>query len=275
MMLFGVELEWADVDRTAPVPPGLGSWSSTDWTIVNSDGHANCPTGEHWDRGGEINTIPVGDLADLRAQVEELAAIFNPTINYRCNLHVHVSHPELSDLDVVKRAFAWTQEHARDAFMIVEPIPRPSPDDYSVGSVMAGAMRRYRRRLVSHQHMLPAARVAEALAAPTFDEFIDAHAPRAEASGRRQWQIAPRPGINFRSLRKHGTIEFRHFPGTATPAEIESAVRWCGQFLSCAMSAVGDPGTLFLRGRPWAFPQFRPYLHALELGYEETKCRHA
>jgi hypothetical protein len=263
-LTFGLELEWADVDRHATLP--VGSWSCEDYTLVNSDGHANAYRGESWRWGGEINTEPTPFIVGQVGQVELLAGLLAPTINYRCNLHCHVGLP--FDLDVAKTLLRFVDAHPRLLDMI-EPVPQPTRARYPNPAAYAGAMRRYRRRLVSHHYRLPAARVAEALAADDLDGFYQAHAPLG-ADGRRLWPVAPRPGINLRSLHKHGTIEFRHFPGSADPVEIGDALRWCQAWTLCALEG-GDPYAVWRDGRPWRFPQFMPYEHGLELGYVATK----
>jgi hypothetical protein len=264
-LTYGLELEWADVDRHATLP--VGSWSTQDYTIVNSDGHANDPTGREWRYGGEINTEPSDSIEGQLSQVATLARLLRPTINYRCNLHVHVGF-EVS-LARAKRLLEHVAMWQDDVFRLVEPIPRPKAGEYATADEFKGAMRRYRRRLVSHQHKLPAARVAEAMAAGTLREFNDAHAAPGK-DGRRLWPISPRPGMNTRSIIEHGTVEFRHFPGSADEAEIGDAIRWCREFVASAF-AMTSPVAAFHAGRPWRFPAFRKYDHAMETRYQQTK----
>ena len=268
-LTYGLELEWADVDRWAELP--IGTWATTDNTIVNSDGHANSPDGSTWRWGGEINTVPTDTTDGQVVQARVLAEILRPTINYRCNLHVHVGVDPI-DVDFARHLLRFVDRWQDDVFALVDPIPKPTRDDYPDPEHYKGAMTRYRRRLVSHQYRLPAARVDEALAATTLDEFFDAHAP-PNRSGGRSWHLAPRPGINLRSLRKHGTIEFRHWPGSADPDEIADALLWCQRFVHHAMYGT-DPTETYRQAltRPWRFPTFRPYDHNLELGYRATKA---
>lgn len=269
---YGLELEWADVDRRATLPPGCGEWSSADYTIVNSDGHANDPTGATWQWGGEINTKPSLTIAQQLAQVRSLRRALGPTINYRCNLHVHIGFATTHiTVELARRLLAFTVEWQLKLYPLIEPIPKPRLDDFADVEAYDGAMRRYRRRHVSHQHRLPPKRVKEALAARTLDEFYEAHAPLT-AAGRRAWHLAPRPGINTRSLHKHGTIEFRHFPGSADEQEISDALDWCRIYIECALYDV-DPVKTFIEGRPWRFPTFRPYVHELEIGYQATRLK--
>lgn len=264
-LTYGLELEWADVDRHATLP--CGSWSSQDYTIVNSDGHANDPTGKNWRYGGEINTTPTPTIEGQLHQVASLSSCLSPTINYRCNLHVHVGFPV--SLAAAKRVLEHSVNWQKDVFQLVEPIPKPRRQEYESSEEFSGAMKRYRRRLVSHQHRLPSARIAEAMAANTLQEFNDAHAPLSK-DGRRLWPVAPRPGINSRSIIEHGTVEFRHFPGSDDCREIADALRWCKAFVMSAFEN-SDPRKSFKAGEPWTFPVFRKYQHGLEVRYQQTR----
>lgn len=266
-LTYGLELEWADVDRTLPLP--FGEWSTEDYTIVNSDGHANCPDGTSWQFGGEINTTPSDTIEGQLEQVRACRDILNPTINYRCNLHVHVGIEPLN-LDVAKTLLRFIVRWQDEVYRLIEPIPAPNKETYDAEG-FKGAMKRHRRRHVSHQSRLPEARVLEALSANSLQEFYEAHAPLGK-NGQRMWPIAPRPGMNTRSLRKHGTVEFRHFPGSDDETEIGEALRWCDGFVRCALNGT-SPVDFYHANSPWSFPQFRPYEHHLEVRYQETKYR--
>lgn len=271
MSTVGLELEWADVDRWATINPMLGKWNTEDYSIVNSDGHANCPTGVNWRWGGEINTIPTRTAHAQGDIVLELKKQLNPTINYKCNLHVHVK-PDvnlLEDLDRLKMVARWMREAETFVYSIVEFVPKPTRLEYPDGDEYHGAMKRYRRRLVSHQYRLPENRWNEMMSAKTIQEFYDAHAAPT-ATGGRAWHLAPRPGMNLRSLWKHGTIEYRHFPGTDDPDEIESCAEWCIRFTEAALEQKPLPHVIY-KERTWKFPVFQPYNHTLHEGFELTK----
>lgn len=272
-MMVGLELEWADVDRHMTLPTWLGAWNDKDYTLVNSDGHANDPTGADWRWGGEINTCPTGSASDQAWITAALAGRLRPVINYRCNLHVHV-HPGvalLEDLELLKAVASYIRRSEPFIFETVEPIPMPVGADYPSDAAFAGAMKRYRRRQVSHHYRLPDARYAELLTAQTAKQALDAHAPRTR-TGQRNFAIAPRPGLNLRSLSKHGTIEFRHFPGTADPDEIHECATWALAFTAAALRG-GPPVQELWASRTWHFPEFRLYDHALETGYLATTYR--
>lgn len=271
-MTVGVELEWSDVDRHATIPDHLGKWSTEDYSIVNSDGHANCPTGETWRWGGEINTRPTVSALEQADITRELARMLSPTINYKDNLHVHVGAAFLlDDLLLLKSVARRMREAEPFVYAVIEPLPAPTRDEYPNPEEFRGATKRWRRNLQSHQHSLSDERFAEMMAATTVQEFKDAHASPT-ATGGRAWHIAKRPGMNMRSLWKHGTIEFRHFPGTADPEEVESACSWCLGFFSWAVGSGKSPEDLYA-SRGWTFPRFRRYDHRLQLGFEATRFK--
>lgn len=266
----GVELEWADVDRSSEIDPAVGRWNEQDYSIVNSDGTANCPRGVWCQRGGEINTVPTGTAQEQADIVRVLAEQLRPVVNYKCNLHVHV-RPDLdllSDLGLLKRTAAWARVQEGFVFHHVDPIEPPNRADYSDDEWFRGAVRRYRRNLTSHHRSVPDARWAEMMGAATVSEFKDAHAPLT-VTGRRAFHVTPRAGINLRSLWKHGTVEYRHFFGTADPDEVRDAVEWCHRFTFMATRQLGSAAELHA-SRPWRFPRARPYDHNLQLGFERT-----
>lgn len=272
----GCELEWADVDRHAEIPSHLGTWATEDYSIVNSDGHANCPSGATWRWGGEINTVPTETAAGQAEICRQLAewAQPKPIINWKCNLHVHVRPASfvalMQDLSYLKRFASYLRAAERFVYSTIEVVPRPTQEEYPDLEHYRGAMRRYRRRLISHQHSLSDARWTEIMAASTHEEFLRGHASPTQTGGR-AWHLAPRPGMNLRSLWKHGTVEFRHFPGTADPEEVESACSWCLALVEAAEYDEAYGPVRIYESRFWRFPTFRPYDHEQWLGFERTK----
>lgn len=264
-LTYGMELEWADVDRHAVLPPELGSWNSKDYTIVNSDGHGNDPTGETWQWGGEINTVPTGTPEGQAAIVVALDEMLRPVVNYRCNTHVHVGVPGLADdLDGLKTMLRFILTWSEFVWEHVDPIPRPTRDEFVTAAEFEGAVKRWRRSKVSHHQRYPEAWAAAGLAAGTIDEFREGIRPM------RSRHLAPRAGINLLPLWVHGTIEFRHFYGLRSGRAAESCCAWAGGFVTGALGGGPNPAEL-LASRPWSFPRKRPYDHDLELRYQATK----
>lgn len=267
----GLELEWADVNRLATIDPTVAEWNERDYSIVNSDGRANCPRGEECELGGEINTRPTRTAEEQGAIVRTLASQLRPTINYKCNTHVHVRPAVdlLADLNLLKSVAQWMRDQERIVYDLVDPLPPPTKRDYPNPEHLRGARKRRRRDMTSHHHRVPEERWREMMSATTPTEFYDAHAPPT-AFGRRAFHITPRAGMNLRSLWKHGTIEFRHFHGTCDPNEATDAAEWCLRFVDRALSQRGSAIDL-LAERKWRFPEPRRYEHSLQLGFELTR----
>lgn len=284
MSTVGCEHEFADVDRWVEIPSHLGKWSTMDYSIVNSDGHGNDPTGVSHQWGGEVNTVPTDTPGEQAAILVELLEHFRQTghpavVNWKCNLHVHVK-PDLAwheDVELLKRFASYLRAAEPYVWEVVDPLPKPTRADHVNPDDLAGAVKRWRRNLTSHHYSLPSARWGEMMEARTLQEFRDAHAAPTQAGGR-AWHIAPRPGMNLRSLWKHGTVEFRHFFGTLDPDEVECAVRWCQLLTDAAVDhAVRDhwiePETIAAAHGPWKFPRARPYDHRLQQLFDVTKWK--
>ena len=290
MSTVGIELEWSDIDRWKEIPATLGKWSMEDYSIVNSDGHGNCPTGETWRWGGEINTRPTSTPAEQAEITRLLVEHFqspSPVINYKSNLHVHVAPSlnllEQENLQILKDVATYLRESEAFVYSTVEPLRSMQPTEAEFPDVdeLIGATKRWRRNLTSHQHSLPPQRYVEMMAATTTQEFKDAMAPPTKTGGR-AWHVAPRPGMNLRSLWKHGTIEFRHFAGSMNPGEILDAVEWCQQLTDAAVLRATLPKDIhvlsaqeiYVRARPaWSFPKFVKYDHQLALGFAMTQWK--
>ena len=260
-LTYGAEFEFADIRRDSELPAGA-SWNKKDYSIVSSTGIANDPKGKLYNLGGEINTDP---SVTIDEQVDVLYRIVQDRpeakVNYRSNLHLHIAAPEFTeDLDIAKKVLRFVDEWQEELYPLIEPIPKPDPGD-------KGAMKRYRRRKVSHQQKVPHDRVLRALEATTFEEFYAAHAPVSK-EGKPLWALTTRAGINLLQLKETGTIEFRHFPGTLVGTELLDCFSWIHQFLFCALDD-GNPVELF-KSQPWTFPQFEPYNHNCEIGYQYT-----
>lgn len=268
---YGVELEYADVYVYNPLPDGC-CWNDKDYSIVNSSGIANDPKRKLWLFGGEINTRPtdtIEEQIDVIRQINEML-VPRPAVNYKCNLHIHIGVPGLEhDLDGCKRLLRYITKYGRMAFGIVDPIPVPSRARFRTEDEYKGAMRRYKRNLVSHQHMIPDAWVANILRAETMEEFFNSHAPVGK-NGNRLWNIAPRAGINIRQLQETKTVEFRHYFQTLNMYEIKSCLIWCREFMALALGSGEDPRSIIKRFPKLRFPQPMLYNHKLHQMFMRT-----
>lgn len=266
---YGAEHELVDWDRRRSHDWNL---DVRDVTMVNSDGIAVDPVARTYWLGGEINTRPSESASGQGDQLVEFTNQFpETTINYRSNLHVHVRVPGLrEDLAKLRRVQHFVSTWMPQLFPLIEPIPEPTRAEYPDDEAYKGARKRYARRRVSHQRMMSEERVSMQMRAITVDQFLEAEALHVP-TGVVHWAIAARCAINLRQLRETDTVEFRHFPGTTTPAEVHSAVAWCSTFMQMAVEGRGDPVAMWrddFSRRPW--PHFQPYDHELELGYQAT-----
>lgn len=269
---YGVELEYADVYRFNDLPDGC-EWNLKDITTVNSTGIANDPLGKLWEYAGEINTKPtrsVGSQVKLIARINKML-VPKPWINYRCNLHIHIGVPMLEkDLKKLKKLLLYIHRFEKEAFKIVEPIPKPIRIDFESKEAYDGASKRYRRRLVSHQHILNGKTVERILRSKTPKEFLDNHTI-TNKKGDRLWFITPRAGINLRQLFETKTVEFRHFPGTVNNDEMYSCILWCREFMDAALNSGITPFEIFKKHKKrLVFPKFRRYMHDIDLLWRLT-----
>lgn len=272
-LTYGAELEFADVLYGQPLPEG-NAWNKQDYSIVNSNGIANCPIGKFYEYGGEINTPPTDNVEDQVANFIGVLAVLKPAavVNYRTNLHIHVGLKGLSEnLNALKALIFYIDEWQENIFELIEPIPEPTRQEYPVDVEYKGAMKRFRRRQQSHQARLSKGQVKKMLEAKTTEEFYLAHF-RLSHAGVPQKHLAQRTGINLRSLWENNeTIEFRHFPGTTNPEQFRNCVTWCSQFMEAALITHEAPVTLLSRmPSKMGFPKFKPYVHWMEERWNQT-----
>ena len=267
---YGVELEYADVLYGQPLPEGC-TWNDKDNTIVNSNGVANDPKGILWKYGGEINTIPTYTVKEQVRIIDEINNMLNPkpTINYRCNLHIHVRVPNLKDdLEYVKKLYRYIRRYYPQAYDLIEQIPIPNPN-IMTAEEYEGAKKRFKRRKRSHQYFLPEHRAEIMMNAKTTQEFFESHTHK-DKNGNPAWFQTPREGINLRQMwESTNTIEFRHFPGTVNSEEMRSCLTWCREMLNAALNT-GEPPSVLITNVNYKFPKFEPYDHKLELIYRQT-----
>lgn len=267
---YGAEHELGDWPLDRPMIPGFKT-DVKDITCMSSNGIANDPKGRLYRFGGEINTPPT---LTMREQVKCLRAIkeYYPeaTVNHRSNLHIHTHVPGLKDdLVTLKRVQRYIHRWMPKVLSIVEPIPRPTREEYPVEEEFRGALRRYRRRQVSHHTLLTPIRLAGQLRAKDLTEFFELEVPKARKDGRPMWHLQPRLCVNVRQLLETDTIEFRHFPGTLDEELFENALSWCQQFTLHALDDA-DLTPALQNAKVTKFPQFPRYEHWKEVNYRRT-----
>ena len=264
---FGAEYEFGDIWRT-DLPSGL-TWNDKDYSIVSSTGIANDPRGKVYQRGAEINSAPTETINE---QLELFRSLIDShpeaSLNHRTNLHLHIRVPGLSqDLPTLKKLLSYVHTHETEVYDAIEPIPVPNKEDYESSEAYKGALKRYKRRKVSHQQKVPAARVQKALKANTVEEFLAAHAP-VNAKGEPAWGLTTRAGINLLQLKETDTIEFRHCTNTVDVNLLASCFHWVKNFIPLALDDA--PVVELLSQYEYKFPPFLAYNHAMEIGYQYT-----
>lgn len=275
---YGAEHEWGDWHYNGPLPDGYGR-DVKDFTCMSSNGIANDPRGISYAYGGEINTPPYISSTSLAQGAFELRSFLGqhgpfPTINHRSNLHIHIRVPGLKDdLPTLKRVQEFIHEHMPEALAVIQPLPRPVVRTGQLTEEEHGALRRWRRRRVSHQTLLTSNRLAHQLDADTLEDFFRREVPQSK--GKPQWHLQPRLCVNLRQLLETDTVEFRHFAGTLNQHELGSAADWCTRFMECAMFNDGAEfqsllGDVRSGQMGWAFPKFPDYVHHLENRYRAT-----
>lgn len=262
---YGAEHELGDWDRRVG-PPAMMGVDERDVTVMNSDGIAADPTGRMWPWGGEINTAPTSTPA---GQGEELQRILElhpgVAVNHRSNLHIHVRIPGLADdLEALKRIAAFGQRVLPRVLQAIEPLPRPADDG---SPEAAGALRRWRRRRVSHQTVLTGQREQLRQGATTPAEFHALTAPQLR--GVPQHHLQPREAVNLRQLMQTDTIEFRHFPGTLDPDLVTLATRWCRTYLVYALQDLDVSCVALAQATGQVIP-WPEYVHWREVRYRAT-----
>lgn len=270
---YGVELEFADVDITNPLPEG-SFWNKKDYSIVNSNGVANDPLGKTCRFGGEINTRPTTTIAEQVEVIEQIIKMLNPkpVINYKCNLHIHIGIPGLKeDLQMLKQVYTYAYNMDERLFDIIDPMVQPIKLDNEDSKLES---KRYHRNLTSHRKKPTVKRFTEVMSSRTPQEFFENHATK-DKNGKLCWAITPRDGINLRQLWETGTIEFRHFFGTLDLEEIRSCLIWCAKFVDLAINEPTTPPIAILKRYPnLKFPKPTKFAANLQRGYDFTNIAH-
>lgn len=270
---YGAEMEWADHPLDREPPEGYGR-DTHDITIVNSNGIANDPRGKLYRFGGEFNTPPTDTIEEQVACMTRLKKHYpEARINYRSNLHLHIRMPGLgSDLVLLKRVQKYIHAAMPSALLQIQPLPRPKISQFPTEEEHRGALRRWRRQRVSHQTLLTPKRLSGQLWATSLEDFYRAEVPYTKNEPFKPlWHLQPRLCVNLRQHRETDTIEFRHFAGTMDEELLETSLRWCRDFLRCALDEqpiihlLTDPAY-----RTDRFPQFQPYAHWMEKRYRAT-----
>jgi hypothetical protein len=264
---FGAELEWPDVDVRAELPEGW-AWSKTDYTVVGSDGIANDPLRRLWFRSGELNTPVCQSVDELTERVTEVRANLKPGHNYRSNLHIHVQAPEMEDLEAVKRIADYTWRLLPGALKMSDPLNGLFAG-LAEEDELEGARKRAAHSERSRHFFVSAARHEERMEARTLPEMLAAEVP-VQKNGNPAWALMPREALNLRSLRKHGTVEFRCFAGDEQDLHVWAAASFARDWLRAAFNST----EVFELPYFFDLPPQAPFQLRLEQGWERTNYKH-
>lgn len=232
---YGLELEWTEWDRSTPIPPELAELDEDEVEVCNQDGS---PYGKGSEgRGGELCVTPSDSIDEAVEKVAELREIVGaPGVSHRCYTHVHIAYPGLAeDVSAAIAVLRYTIDSANaDALETLAPAP---PAVEGLPGREGKIARDWKRRSNLYaRSRISALRIPELLAAETPEEFYEAHYPPRRDGKGRAYGVTPRYSVNLRSLRKHGTIEFRTFGGTTEPEEIRELLEFATRYVEEALS---------------------------------------
>jgi hypothetical protein len=267
---FGAELEWPDVDVRTELPEGWG-WSRTDYTVVGSDGIANDPLRRSWFRSGELNTPVCRSPEELGERVAEVRAALRPGHNYRSNLHVHIARsvrPEPWDVEDLKTIADYSRRLLPGALKMMDPL-NGLFDGLTDPEEIIGAKKRAAHSERSRHYFISDARHARRMEAADVGELLEAEVPMGRG-GRPQWHLASREAVNLRSVRKHGTIEFRCFAGDSEDRHVWAAASFCRDWAEAALNS----SDMFELPYFYDLPTQSPFSLRLESGWERTNFQH-
>ena len=272
---YGAELEWADIDIRVKPPIELGKFDGKDATLVNSDGHANDPSGKTWNFGGEINTTPSDDIDHQVQAFIKLRDMYNPTINHRCSIHIHIGVNGLKDdLEGLKKLFIYTQANQDDVYAMI-PLHEPTEEEYPIKEDFKLAKWYKNQRSYWSKAKVPPNRVIDVLNSTDPKNFYDCHFMWNEKLNRRLYHIGiVRAGINVRALFKYGTVEFRIFPGTTEPEQFRDMFEFAHKYTYAALNDHSITVKDILASKEWNFPEWSPFSCELERGFKATKIKY-
>lgn len=268
---LGCELELGDVDTKVEIPDLLGQWDYHDSSICNSNGTANDPKRLLNRYGGEIQVAPTEDTKELVKRVFKIYKLFKKMdMNFTTNLHMHIRVPGLrKNLKTLKKLAAFIDQCGTDIFNLIDPIPVPHHSEHSSVKSFRGAWARYKRRQRSHHTIPSRAVLTKLLEAKTTKEFHEAYAPK-NSSGKPQWHLVQRSGINLAHLWKNDCIEFRCFTMTDSKELLKNAINFPYEFLKEAL--VGQVGAS--RFEELRYQEFWPYDYKKDKIFQLTNVRH-
>lgn len=218
---WGMELEFGDVKRDLILPDKLGLWNYNEKDIVNQRdpywGIAADPLGINPPFGGEINTIPTYDYREQIVIFEKLKQFFidhgcPPTASCVSNTHVHVHVPGLkTDINLLKHFLKKVFEHQ---FNLIKYVYGESPKNDDLYYLKYDSGRKYSQ--YRYDYIMKA------------DNTINFYLRCIQDAD----NVYKRYLVNFLSLPRNDTLEFRFFRSTVNTEEIENIMTFCNDFMS-------------------------------------------
>lgn len=266
---YGAELEWPDVNVRAELPSGW-AWSRTDYTVVGSDGVANDPLHRSWFRSGELNTPVCRSPEELAERTAEVRAALRPGHNYRSNLHGHIAHADGREwrLEELQTIADYSRRLLPGALKMTDPLNGlfeglTDPEDIEAAKLRASHSERSRHYFTSDE------RHAARMSAEGLDSMLRAEVPKRRCDGVPQWHLATREAVNLRSVRKHGTIEFRCFAGDSSAEHVWAMASFVRDWTEAALNGT----EVFELPYFYSLPVQAPFSLRLERGWERTNFK--
>lgn len=258
---YGVEAEMSDFDRRR-VHPLDRCYITSEVGSVNSDGSA-C----WWENplGGEVNTYPT-ESPEEQAQIFAgfLALYPDATVNYRSTTHAHIRVPGLrGDRDSLLAAFRYSQ---RWTPWVIERVYRIERTADFQREDKGGRNWRY---IHVGTVMPPDWRARQIEAAESAEDFFHRH--MLNKAGEYRPLQATRYAVNFLMLKKHNTVEFRHFLGSDEPIHVQTVCEYAREFMRAALTTGEPMPSIFERMPHWRFPPPQRTDAALERGYRASE----
>lgn len=265
---FRIEYDFSDFPIKRILSDGC-QLNSENFSIVNSNGIANDPTGRNYERGGGIVT-PWTQTWEEQIDIFRALRKSNPEarINYRSRLRVEVRIPQLKrDLSRLKLLNNYIYWNARDLLEIIAPYHEPMPMGFSTKEEHMGS----RDFWENHSRVF--------LERDTFDrqglsnswqQFFELEALWDSRRKRSSYELVRKGSISLRQMLYSDSVDFRFFPGTMNSRLVGNCMQWCVYFLLCAFDRE-NVRNLKRQTRLWEFPKNRRYQHDLEIKYQKTR----
>jgi hypothetical protein len=248
--------------------PAEWEWSRTDYTVVGSDGIANDPLRKLVLRSGELNTPVCQSPEELAERTAEVRAALRPGHNYRSNLHVHIAPAGREwQLDELKAIADYSRRLLPGALKMMDPLNGLFTGLTDEEEITA-AKKRMAHSERSRHFFISDARHEARMEALSIDGMLEAEVPHGK--NRPLWHLASREAVNLRSIRKHGTVEFRCFAGDAEDRHVWAAASFVRDWMQAALNGA----EMFELPYFYDLPVQTAFELRLERGWERTNFQH-